>query len=122
MPSRRFLDAWEQVDEAAPSRLSTAKNALYLNERRLTDRQQVLNEFLEGGADMEGEETEPARAALRVAPESAEGSSKEYISAVAAVEIHRAALSAMVETINTAKIILTEQSKAYERRMELETL
>ena len=119
MHSRRFLDAWERVDEGAPSRLSAAKNFLHFDERRLTNRQRELNEYLERGADMEGEETRPAREALRVALESIEGSSKDYASAVAAVEIHGAA---MAEAINAAKIILTEQSKAYERHMELETL
>ena len=71
---------------------------------------------------MEGEETRPAREALREAIESITDSSRKYTSAVAAVEIHRAAMFAMAEAINTAKILMVEQSKAFERHMELETL
>ena len=120
--SRRFLDAWEKVDEAAPSRVRTIRQFLHVGERMLAERRKVLTEFQEGGADLEGEETEPARAALRDILTEIPEMSRKYAVAVAEEEAHRVALFAMAEAIKTAKLILSEQSKAHERRMELDNL
>ena len=110
------------IDEGAHSRVRTVCQFLHVEERMLAERRQVLTEFQEGGADLEGEETEPARAALRDILTEIPEMSRKYAVAVAEEEAHRVALFAMAEAIKTAKLILSEQSKAHERRMELDNL
>ena len=110
------------MDEGAHSRVHSARQFLQINERRLAHRRQVLTEFQEGDADLEGEETEPARAALRDVLSDLPEMSRKYAVAVAEEETHRVALFAMAEAIKMAKIILSKQSKAHERRMELDNI